>query len=314
MKHTGNTAPGQTARETILAVADDFANAGLFFGHGTECAVDEAAALVTHVLGQEHNQPGDSLKLLPTKQQLEQIRQLANLRIDTRKPLAYLTRTAWFAGLPFYVDENVLVPRSPIAELIGDRFSPWLAEGEPCDMLDLCAGSGCIGIACAQAFPAAHVDIADISPAALSVARRNVVRHQLEGRVNLIESDLLSGLKGRQYDLIVSNPPYVSPAELKSLPPEYRHEPSLGLVSGDDGMSLVTGILKDAPDYLTEKGILVLEVGHSQPVLEALFPDVPFLWLDFEHGGEGVLLFDCQQLKKYRPVFEREVDNCQANR
>ncbi len=314
MKHAGNTASDQTAREAILAIADDFASAGLFFGHGTECAVDEAAALVAHVLGLEHNQPVDSLKLLPTKQQLEQIRQLANLRIDTRKPLAYLTRTAWFAGLPFYVDENVLVPRSPIAELIGDRFSPWLAEGEPHDMLDLCAGSGCIGIACAQAFPAAHVDIADISPAALSVARRNVARHKLEGRVHVIESDLLFGLKGRQYDLIVSNPPYVSPEELKSLPPEYQHEPTLGLVSGDDGMSLAIGILKDAPDYLAEKGILVLEVGYSRPVLEALFPDVPFLWLDFEHGGEGVLLLDCQQLKKYRPVFEHEVDNRQANR
>lgn len=302
-----------TVREVIQTVADDFANAGLFFGHGTACAVDEAAALLTHVLGLGYEQLDDSLDMRLARQHLEQIKGLAAQRIATRKPLAYLTRTAWFAGLSFYVNENVLVPRSPIAELIGDCFSPWLPEGEPHDILDLCAGSGCIGIACAQAFPAAHVDIADVSPAALSVARRNVAQYKLAGRVRVIESDLLAGLKGRRYDLIVSNPPYVSPAELKSLPPEYRHEPALGLVSSDDGLSLVAEILRGASDYLTEKGILVLEVGYSQPVLEALFPEVPFLWLDFEHGGEGVLLLDCQQLEKYRPVFQREYDNRQMD-
>lgn len=301
----------QTVGEVILAIADDFTRAGLFFGHGTDNAVDEAAALVVHVLDLTFDQLDDSLDTQPTAQRLEAIRQLAKQRIETRKPLAYLTQTAWFAGLPFYVDEQVLVPRSPIAELVGDRFSPWLPEAAAQNILDLCTGSGCIGIACAQAFPAAHVDIADISPPALSVARRNVARYRLEGRMDVIESDLLSGLTGRQYDLIVSNPPYVSPAEVQFLPPEYQHEPSLGLVSGDDGMSLVVEILKDAADYLTVEGILVLEVGYSQPVLEALFPEVPFMWLDFEYGGEGVLLLNCQQLKKYRPVFEREYGNRQ---
>lgn len=301
-----------SVRDTILAVADDFDHAGLFFGHGTDNAVDEAAVLVSHVLGLADDQLDARLDAIPETQQLEQIRQLSEQRITSRMPLAYLINTAWFAGLSFYIDENVLVPRSPIAELVAAQFSPWLPGGEPADILDLCAGSGCIGIACALAFPAAHVDIADISPPALVIARKNVARYELEERVDVIESDLLSGLAGRQYDLIVSNPPYVSPAELQSLPPEYHHEPPLGLVSGDDGMSLVIGILKDAPDHLAEAGVLVLEVGYSQPVLEALFPTVPFMWLDFEHGGDGVLLLECQQLKKYRRLFEDVHDKRQV--
>ena len=196
------------------------------------------------------------------------------------------------------------MPRSPIAELVEQGFSPWLDPEHVGSVLDLCTGSGCIGIACANAFPQALVDLSDISPAALDVAARNIERHRLEGRVRALRADVYDGLDGEQYDLIVSNPPYVSSAEMAQLPEEYRHEPELGLEAGDDGMDVVARILAGAAGYLRPGGIMVVEVGASAELLMARYPDVPFLWLDFERGGDGVFLLTAEQLDEFRDSFE----------
>ena len=228
------------------------------------------------------------------------IRELAARRISTRKPVAYLLNQAWFAGLPLYVDERVLVPRSPLAELIRDGFSPWIKPPEVTRVLDLGTGSGCIAIACAVAFPSAMIDATDIDPEALEVARSNCQRHELTGRVNLIESDLFNALGDQKYDIIVSNPPYVSAAEMATLPAEYRHEPSRALAAGVVGLDLVDGILLGAHRHLTQHGILVVEVGNARAGLEAKYPRVPFIWIDFEHGGEGVFV-----------LFNRDIQDIQ---
>jgi ribosomal protein L3 glutamine methyltransferase len=293
-----------TVRDFIRWGASRFSAAGLVFGHGTDNALDESAALVMHVLHLETGLPEAYLDSVLTAAEREQAIELIEARIETRKPAAYLTHEAWFAGLPFYVDERVLVPRSPIAELIADRFAPWVNPQQVGTVLDLCTGSGCIGIACACAFPQARVDAVDVSADALAVAQRNVERHGLETRVRLIESDLFEGLEGERYDLIVSNPPYVPDEELATLPLEFRHEPALGLVAGEQGMELVARILRDAVNHLSESGLLVVEVGYSQPALEARYPEVPFLWLEFEHGGEGIFMLERDQLLAYRQAFE----------
>jgi ribosomal protein L3 glutamine methyltransferase len=197
-----------------------------------------------------------------------------------------------------------LIPRSPIAELIEEGFSPWLEADHVTSVLDLCCGSGCIGIACAYTFTQALVDMTDISPAALDIATRNIERHQLEGRVRALRADVYDGLDGERYDLIVSNPPYVSSAEMAGLPAEYRHEPTLALEAGDDGMDVVARILAGGTAYLRPGGIMVIEVGASAELLLARYPEVPFLWLDFEHGGDGVFLLTAEQLEEFRDIFE----------
>jgi ribosomal protein L3 glutamine methyltransferase len=226
--------------------------------------------------------------------------------VEERVPLAYLTHRAWFAGLEFVVNENVLVPRSPIAELIEDRFAPWLDGEDVTSVLDLCTGSGCIAIACAYAFPEASVDATDISPSALDVARVNVERHHLEDQVNLIRADVFDGLEGGLYDLIVSNPPYVCLAEMEQLPEEYRHEPALGLEAGDDGLDIVVRILQGSGRHLRPGGILVVEVGSSAGALANRFPSVPFLWLEFTRGGSGVFLLTAEQLDESQSAFAEE--------
>ena len=225
-------------------------------------------------------------------------------RIEQRTPVAYLVGEAWFAGLPFNVDERVLVPRSPIAELIQNEFQPML-DAPPRRALDLCTGSGCIGIATALAFPDCQVDLADISQDALAVADSNIRRHGVEGRVRVIQSDLFQGLadEGVRYDLIVSNPPYVSAEEVAELPAEYHQEPALGLLSEDDGLAIPLQILRQAPDFLSEQGVLILELGYSWSVLAERYPQLPVTWLEFDNGGEGVLAIDRASLIRAMDVI-----------
>lgn len=287
-----------TIRDLIRWGASRMNEAGLHFGHGTDNAIDEAAALVLHALYLPPDLHAEYLQsyLTPTEKQVAI--QLLERRIAERKPAAYLTNRAWFMNLPFYVDERVLVPRSPLAELIERHFAPWLPDSRKVEtILDLGTGSGCIGIACAYAFPDARVDLADISADALAVARRNIAEHGLDDQVEAIQSDLFSALKGRRYDLIISNPPYVGQEELDNLPSEYHHEPRLGLAAGAEGLDVVAEILSQAADYLQRDGVLVVEVGNAQYALCEAFPDVPFTWLEFEHGGQGVFFLNASQLK-----------------
>ncbi|MER2582666.1 MAG: 50S ribosomal protein L3 N(5)-glutamine methyltransferase [Candidatus Competibacter sp.] len=287
-----------TIRDLIRWGASRMNEAGLHFGHGTDNAIDEAAALVLHALYLPPDLHAEYLQSYLTPTEKQAAIQLLERRIAERKPAAYLTNRAWFMNLPFYVDERVLVPRSPLAELIERHFAPWLPDSRKVEtILDLGTGSGCIGIACAYAFPDARVDLADISADALAVARRNITEHGLDDQVEAIQSDLFSALKGRRYDLIISNPPYVGQEELDNLPSEYHHEPRLGLAAGAEGLDVVAEILSQAADYLQRDGVLIVEVGNAQYALCEAFPDVPFTWLEFEHGGQGVFFLNASQLK-----------------
>lgn len=277
---------------------------GVYLGHGTDNPWDEAAAMLAHVL---YMPPLTDEKLFSVRLTLAERRHFLSLlvqRIEKRLPAAYLTHQAYFAGLPFYVDERVLVPRSPIAELIGQRFSQQLQGVVPERILDLCTGSGCIAIACAYTFEDAEVDAVDISEEALSVAEMNINDHGLSHRVFPILSDGYSALAGMQYDLIVTNPPYVDADDMADLPDEYRHEPELGLASGDDGLALTRRILREAPAYLTDHGVLICEVGNSMVQLQQDYPDVEFNWLHFEHGGIGVFSISKAELIRTQQLFK----------
>jgi ribosomal protein L3 glutamine methyltransferase len=294
----------RTILDLVRWGASRFHQAGLAFGHGTDNAFDEALMLVSHALHLPVQFPEQYLAASVTEEERDAVLAIIRQRIDTRKPAAYLTGEAWFAGLPFYVDERVLVPRSPLAEWIERGFEPWLRPDSIERVLDLCTGSGCIGIACAAHFQHAHVDAVDVSDEALAVTRRNVARHGLEDWVRVVASDLFEALEGRRYQLIIRNPPYVSAEDMAALPDEYRHEPEIGLAAGDEGLDIVVRILAQAADYLDDDGILVVEVGNSQDMLVECFPDVPFLWLEFERGGHGVFLLDAQQAQQYQTVFK----------
>ena len=290
-------------RDTILAAQIYLEEAGVWFGHGTDNALDEAAWLVSHALGLAPDFAEEILSRPLTEAEKAIISKLLQRRVNERLPAAYLTGQAWFAGLPFYVDERVLVPRSPIAELIANEFRPWLVPERVERVLDLCTGSGCIAIATALALPQARIDASDISAGALDVALRNVREHDLEGRVEVFESDLFSALAERRYDLIISNPPYVDADDMAALPDEYRREPTLGLVAGLEGLDLVIPMLRDAVEHIQPGGVIIVEVGNSAEALSQQFPQVPFTWLDFEYGGEGVFLLEAHQLYDYHSDF-----------
>jgi ribosomal protein L3 glutamine methyltransferase len=287
-----------TVEQLIREIAAHFEAADLTYGHGTDNAVDEAAWLVFATLGLSHDDAEAAYATEPTDNQVARVQALAARRIDERIPLAYLVNESWFCGLPFFVDERVLVPRSPFAELILNRFEPWLGGVEVMRAVDLGTGSGCIAIATAMAFPAAQVDAVDISGDALDVTRINIERHGLEGRVRPVQSDFFDALGAADYELILSNPPYVDQADMESRPHEFRHEPELGLAAGRDGLDSVHKILQDASRFLADNGILVCEVGNSQAALEAAYPELPFVWLEFEQGGSGVFLLTREDLEK----------------
>lgn len=291
----------QTMQDFIRWTVSRMNEAGIYLGHGTDNPWDEALLLVTHALHLPWNLADEWRHSRLTRSEREAILDLVVARIEQRVPAPYLTGVAWFCNLPFVVDERVLIPRSPIGQMIEQNFAPWwqgdLHSGKPAPrrILDVCTGSGCIGIACAVQFPQAEVELLDISFEALEVAEENIHRHELQERVTALQSDLFSAASGK-YDLIVSNPPYVDADDMHSLPEEYRHEPELALAAGDDGLDLVRIMLKEARQYLTDDGLLVVEVGNSWPALVDAYPQLPFVWPTFERGGHGVFVLQARDL------------------
>jgi ribosomal protein L3 glutamine methyltransferase len=285
-----------TVENLVRFGAAEFERAGLAYGHGTDNALDEAAALAFHALDLDHAKAEQAYASRPEPDASRRVLELFAARISRRVPAAYLMGRMWFAGLEFEVDERVIVPRSPFAELIHAGFRPWIDPGRVRRILDIGTGSGCIAIACAVAFPEARVDAVDVSAQALEIAARNVARHGVADRVQLLAGDVFEPVGAQRYDLIVSNPPYVSDEEMAALPDEYRREPDLALRAGSDGLDVVRRILSGARSHLEPEGALFVEVGDSDERLERAFPRLPFTWLEFEHGGGGVFLLRASEL------------------
>jgi ribosomal protein L3 glutamine methyltransferase len=286
----------ETIRDFIRFGASEFSRAGLTFGHSYDNALDESTQLVLHALHMPHDLSPVYASARLTLDERGDVLALFRRRIDERVPACYITGEAWFAGLAFATDARALVPRSPIAELIEGGFSPWLDGVAVERALDMCTGSGCIGIAMAVHNPGWIVDCVDLSSDALALASENVGRFDVGDRVRLVESDLFEALRGERYDLIVSNPPYVTHDEYAAMPAEYAHEPQLGLTAGDDGLDIALRLLDEAADHLTDRGVLIVEVGESQHALEQLLPDVPFAWIEFKVGQMGIFCLERRDL------------------
>jgi ribosomal protein L3 glutamine methyltransferase len=292
--------PRPTVGEALRAAARRLARSRLFFGHGTDNPLDDAAVLLWHAMEFDFDVPAArAYRRRMTAAQLEAFEALVARRIALREPAVYLTGTTLFAGIPIRTDRRALVPRSPLAELIEQRFEPWIDPSRVRRVLDLGTGSGCIAIACARYLPLAQVDATDISPEALSLARENVRRLRLAKRVRVRKSDHFAALGQRRYDIIVTNPPYVGAREMRGLPAEYRHEPRMALAAGKDGLDSVRRILSDAARHLAPGGILVVEVGNTETAVHRAWPRVPFTWLEFERGGGGVFLLTREQLEAH---------------
>lgn len=292
-----------TLRDCLRWATSEFHAQRLHFGHGTVSAWDEAVALTLGALHLPWDVDPSVLDARLLGIERRRIVALVRARIETRKPLPYLLGEAFFAGYPFQVDERVLIPRSPIAELIEHDFAAWFPDQPPARVLDLCTGSGCIGIATALHLPTAEVDLVDISVAALEVAKANITKHDVGVRVRAVLSDVFAGVAGQRYDLIVANPPYVDARDLAAMPEEFRHEPTLALGADDDGLAIVRRILREARAHLNDGGVLIVEVGNTDRNLEAAFPAVPFLWLEFERGGHGVFALTASELDDYAASF-----------
>lgn len=292
----------RTLRDMLRWGYTQFQNAQLFYGHGTDNAWDEIIYLTLAVLklGCELNPVWLDARL--TTDERTQLLHKISCRVNQRIPTAYLVQESWFAGLPFYVDSWVLIPRSPMAELIEQQFSPWVDAEQVKSILDLGTGSGCIAIACAYAFPNAKIDAVDSSKEALAVASINVERHELQDQINLIQSQDFQNLSGRRYDIIISNPPYVDAHDFAQLPPEYRHEPKMALLAGADGLDMVVRLLAQAKQYLQKEGLLIVEVGNSKAALIKRFPDLAFVWLEFERGDTEVFLLTKEQLENGKEI------------
>ena len=284
--------------------ASQFNAAGIFYGHGNDNAWDEAVALTMHALFLPIDSKESITNCRVTTSERETVLSLFKLRVNERLPVAYITNIAWFAGMQFYVDDRVLVPRSPIAEMINEGFEPYLQHKPVLRALDLCTGSGCIAIAIAHQFPDAEVDAIDLSIDALEVANINIFNHGVEDRVIPMQSDLLNEVLREKYDLIVSNPPYVDQEDMDSLPQEFIHEPEMGLAAGFDGLDLVKRILVDSLDCLNDGGLLVVEVGNSQVHMQEQFPQVDFTWIEFGNGGHGVFALTKAQLVLHKEDFQ----------
>ena len=293
----------RTVQDFIRWTSSQLSLSDVFLGHGTDNPIDEAKQLILATLGLSLYIPTEFYSANLTNDEKQELFAIIQKRISDRVPTPYLTNQAWFCGHSFYIDERVLIPRSPIGELIDNHFQSLLSQ-PPQQILDLCTGSGCIGIACAYAFPEAQIDITDISLEALDVAQQNIDLHEMNFQVTPMLSDLFNDIPAKQYDLIVTNPPYVDNEDMGDLPDEFSYEPKLALEAGFDGLDIVKRILRDAIDYLSPQGVLVCEVGNSWVSLQEQYPQVPFNWLEFERGGLGVFSITREELIQYHHCFK----------
>ncbi len=295
-KHQTAVRDLESIQDFIRWTYSRFRRSDIFYGHGTDNPWDEAVQLVLGALALPLDFDKEFLDSRLTYNEKKHILKLVDVRINQREPLPYLLGEAWFMGLPYKVTKDTLIPRSPIMALIQNEFQPWLQQ-YPLNILDMCTGSGCLGIAAALTFEDANVDITDLSDAALDVAQQNIAMHEVEDRVTAIQSDMFDGLSGKQYDLIICNPPYVDAEDYESAPEEFHNEPELALTSGVDGLDFTRKFLTQAADYLHDNGIIVYEVGNSEVALQEAYPDTPFMWVELENGGNGVFVLTKEELK-----------------